>query len=202
MAGWSVGPPSSLGLGSNTQYEKNLDSGWVGLTIIDCRLALHRMARRRGRTNYKQIKTGTVNLGQTGAQVHIASVRMIDEALRGSFLNNVQFSVMSDELIVLNSSQEVAAIPAYTLYLSTEDSSAGWSDDAVIAVSSTPAGGGNGNLTCKRTIKTDAVSVQSARDIGPVHVWMESTDVSSDGDTKARVTLTAWGRMILLVEDF
>ncbi len=160
------------------------------------------MAKRKGSTNYRQLKTGTVNLGQTGAQVHIASVRMIDDSIKGAYLNNVQFSVMSDELIVLSGTSEVAAIPAYTVYLSTEDSGAGWNDDSVIAVSSTPQGGGNGNLSCKRKIQTDAVSVQSARDIGPVHIWMESTDVSSAGDTKARITLTAWGRMILLVEDF
>jgi len=54
------------------------------------------MAKRRGRSNYKQIKTGTVDLGNTGAQTHIAEIRMIDDALRGSFLNNVQFSVMDN----------------------------------------------------------------------------------------------------------
>ena len=173
-----------------------------GLTINSEHRSPLSMARRKGRTNYKQIKTGTVNLGQTGAQVHIASIRKLDDALRGAFCNNVQFSVMSDELITLSMGSDVAAIPAYTLYLSTEDSAAGWSDDSVYAVSSTPQGGGNGNLTCKRAIKTDSVGSESARDIGPVHVWMESTDVSSAGDTKARVTLTAWGRMILLSEDF
>ena len=158
------------------------------------------MAKRRGRSNYKQIKTGTVNLGQDGDQVHIATIKMLDDALRGSFLNNVQFSVMSNELIVLSSTSEVAAVPAYTMYLSYRASS--WDDDSVIAVASTPQGGGNGNLSCKRVIKTNATASDVAENIGPVHVWMESTDVSSAGDTKARVTLTAWGRMILLVEDF
>ena len=57
------------------------------------------MARKRGRTNYKQVKTGTVELGQSGAQIHIAEIKMIDEALRGSFLNNVQFSVMQNNTI-------------------------------------------------------------------------------------------------------
>ena len=156
----------------------------------------------KGRTNYKQVKTGTVSLGAAGAQTHIASIRKLDDALRGAFLNNVQYSVMSDELNQLASGSEIGALPAFTMYLSTEDSTAGWKDDKVIAVSSTPQGGGNGNLSCKRTIKTDAMGDESARDIGPVHVWMESTDVTNDGVTKARVTLTAWGRMILLLEDF
>ena len=40
-------------------------------------------------TNYKQIKTGTVDLGDEGDQIHIASIDMIDDAIRGAFLNNV-----------------------------------------------------------------------------------------------------------------
>ena len=158
------------------------------------------MARRKGRTNYKQVKTGTVNLGQTGAQYHIAEIKMIDEALRGSFLNNVQFSVMADNLVQLSGTAEFGTLPAYTVYLSYESTS--WSDDSVIAVSSTAQGGGNGNLSCRRVIKTNETGSTVAEQIGPVHVWMESSDVSNDGDTKARVTLTAWGRMILLDEDF
>ena len=171
-----------------------------GLTIIDCRLALHRMARRRGRTNYKQVKTGTVNLGNAGAQVHIAEIKMIDDALRGSFLNNVQFSVQDQGGRTLVSSG--AQIPAFTMYLSYESDS--WVDSSVIDASSTPAGGGDGNLTCKRVIKTNETGSTVAEQIGPVHVWMEGSDVSlaSETNLEARVTLTAWGRMILLVEDF
>ena len=168
------------------------------------------MARKRSRSNYKQAKTGTVDLGTTGAQVHIASIRMLDDSIQGAFLNNVQFSVQANNTLYLlapplpgTSAAGTAVQPAFTVYLSTEDSAAGWNDDSVIAVSSTGQGGGNGNLSCKRTIKTDAVGVQSARDIGPVHVWMESTDVTAGATgVQARVTLTAWGRMILLVEDF
>ena len=159
------------------------------------------MARRRRRSNYKQIKTGTVDLGTEGAQVHIAKIEMIDEALRGSYLNNVQFSVMqqhtqghTDPVTAWSSGQ------AFTLYLSYESNT--WNDDAVIAVASTPAGGGNGNLTCKRVIKTNETGSTVAEQIGPVHVWIEGTDISSATAAEARVSLTAWGRMILLVEDF
>ena len=158
------------------------------------------MARRRGRTNYKQIKTGTVDLDNAGAQFHIAEIKMIDEALRGSFLNNVQFSVMDNGGRTLAASG--GGVPAFTLYLSYRDTS--WDDDSVIAVSSTPAGGGNGNLSCKRNIKTNETGSTVAEQIGPVHVWMECTDlpVAGESDMSARVTLTAWGRMILLVSDF
>ncbi len=160
------------------------------------------MARKRGRTNYKQVKTGTVDLGTTGAQVHIAEIRMLDEALRGSFLNNVQFSVMQNRTIRVDTSDEVSGSSgqAFTLYLSYESSS--WSDNTVIAAFSTPVGGGNGNLVCKRVIKTNETGSTVAEQIGPVHVWMEGTDISLNIEQEARVTLTAWGRMILLVDDF
>ena len=136
------------------------------------------MARKRGRTNYKQVKTGTVDLGTTGAQVHIAEIRMLDEALRGSFLNNVQFSVMQNRTIRVDTSDEVSGSSgqAFTLYLSYESSS--WSDNTVIAAFSTPVGGGNGNLVCKRVIKTNETGSTVAEQIGPVHVWMEGTDIS------------------------
>ena len=164
------------------------------------------MAKRKGRSNYKQVKTGTVDMGQAGEQIHIAEIRMLDDALRGSFLNNVQFSVMQNNTIpflqeggdgIFRSTQA-----AYTVYLSYESNS--WNDDAVIAVSSTALGGGNGNLSCKRVIKTNETGSTVAEQIGPVHVWIEGTDISAIAATppSARVTLTAWGRMILLVEDF
>ncbi len=160
------------------------------------------MARRRQKSNYKQVKTGTVDLGTTGAQVHIAEIRMLDEALRGSFLNNVQFSVMQNRTIRVDTSDEVSGSSgqAFTLYLSYESSS--WSDNTVIAAFSTPVGGGNGNLVCKRVIKTNETGSTVAEQIGPVHVWMEGTDISLNIEQEARVTLTAWGRMILLVYDF
>ena len=89
---------------------------------------------------------------------------------------------------------------AFTLYLSPEASS--WSDDRVIAAYAVGNGGGNGNLVCKRQIKTNSTGSAVAEDIGPVHVWMEGTDISLTTDAEARVTLTAWGRMIVLNEDF
>ena len=162
------------------------------------------MARRRGKTNYKQIKTGTVNLGTSGAQIHIAEIKMLDDALRGAFLNNVQVSVQQNLTIgSLESASDTVyrtTNQAYTVYLSYESSS--WQDDSVIAVWSSPLGGGNGNLTCKRRIKTNETGSTVAEQIGPVHVWIEGTDISQDVDAGVRVTLTAWGRMILLEEDF
>jgi len=166
------------------------------------------MARRRGKSNYKQIKTGTVDLGTAGAQVHIAEIKMLDDALRGSFLNNVQFSVQANNSTYMvtppdptDSVAGTSIMPSFTLYLSYRATS--WDDDSVIAVSSTGSGGGNGNLSCKRVIKTNATASDVAENIGPVHVWMESTDITSGATSvEARVTLTAWGRMILLVEDF
>jgi len=142
---------------------------WVGgLTINSEHRSPPSMARRKGRSNYKQVKTGTVDLGTEGAQVHIAEIKMIDEALRGSFLNNVQFSVMQQH--TQGHSEPVTAWSsgqAFTLYLSYESSS--WHDDSVIAVSSTPVGGGNGNLTCKRVIKTNETGSTVAEQIGRSH---------------------------------
>ena len=176
---------------------------WVGGLTTNSEHRSHpSMARRKGRSNYKQIKTGTVNLGTSGAQVHIAKIEMIDEALRGSFLNNVQFSVQQNLTIghAGTPSTGRSSGQAFTMYLSYESSS--WNDDAVIAAYTVGVGGGNGNLVCKRVIKTNETGSIVAEQIGPVHVWMEGTDISTTTDAEARVTLTAWGRMILLVEDF
>jgi len=163
---------------------------------------------RKGRQNYKQVKTGTVDLGFAGAQIHIAEIKMIDDALRGSFLNNVQFSVQQNASMASPSIEVGSDLYAisrsstmgFTFYLSYESSS--WSDDSVIAAYAV-ALAGNGNLVAKRVIKTNETGSTIAEQLGPVHVWMEGTDVSNDPfNTEARVTLTAWGRMILLVEDF
>jgi len=150
-------------------------------------------------------------MGYSGDQIHIASIDMIDDAIRGAFLNNVQFSVMQNNTVaVLGADPGVDGLTrstqaAYTLYLSYESNT--WSDDSVIAAFSTPLGGGNGNLVCRRSIKTNETGSTVAEQLGPVHVWIEGTDVSADtpaygAEAEARVTLTAWGRMILLNEDF
>ena len=156
-------------------------------------------------TNYKQIKTGTVDLGNTGDQIHIASIDMIDDAIRGAFLNNVQFSVMQNATMaqseVAGEAISRSSTMGFTFYLSYRSTS--WDDDSVIAVYSVGGAGGNGNLTCKRSIKTNEEGSTIAEQLGPIHVWMEGTDCFVAGfDTAARVTLTAWGRMILLTEDF
>ena len=155
--------------------------------------------------NYKQVKTGTVDMGNSGSQIHIAEIKMVDEALRGSFLNNVQFSVQANNLppaqLITDDRNGWGQLPAYTFYLSYRSSS--WDDDSVIAVHSTAQGGGNGNLSCKRIIKTNETGSTVAEQIGPVHVWAECTDITTSAtNPTARVTLTAWGKMILLVEDF
>ena len=159
-------------------------------------------------TNYKQIKTGTVNLGTAGAQTHIASIDMIDDAIRGAFLNNVQFSVMQNQTLGTTAggaapsyySTSRSSTMGFTFYLSYRSST--WDDDSVIAVYSVGGAAGNGNLTCKRSIKTNEEGSTVAEQLGPIHVWMEGTDISTSTDAEARVTLTAWGRMILLTEDF
>ena len=156
-------------------------------------------------TNYKQIKTGTVNLGTAGAQTHIASIDMIDDAIRGAFLNNVQFSVMQNATLGTTAgsgghSTSRSSTMGFTFYLSYRSSS--WDDESVIAVYSVGGAGGNGNLTCKRSIKTNEEGSTIAEQLGPIHVWMEGTDISTSTDAEARVTLTAWGRMILLTSDF
>jgi len=159
-----------------------------------------------GRSNYKQTKTGTVNLGTSGTQIHIATIQKVDDQLKGAFLNNVQFSVQQN--LTIGSTQvwdtsgfiSRSSSQAFTLYLSPEATS--WSDDRVIAAYTVGNGGGNGNLVCKRQIKTNSTGSAVAEDIGPVHVWMEGTDISVTTDAQARVTLTAWGRMITLIEDF
>ena len=158
-------------------------------------------------TNYKQIKTGTVNLGNTGAQIHIASIDMIDDAIRGAFLNNVQFSVMQNATMAQagfpNADDPVSrsSTMGFTFYLSYRANN--WDDDSVIAVYAVGGAAGNGNLTCKRSLKTNEEGSTVAEQLGPIHVWMEGTDCSLDPfDTEARVTLTAWGRMIILNEDF
>ena len=155
---------------------------------------------RSGRTNYKQVKTGTVDLGNEGAQIHIAEIKMIDDALRGSFVNNVQFSVQQNISYGFEDGDSRTQVQGYTFYLSYESDS--WSDDSVIAAYAV-AVAGNGNLVAKRVIKTNETGSTVAEQIGPVHVWMEGTDMTIDPfNISARVTLTAWGRMILLVEDF
>ena len=153
------------------------------------------MARRRSK-NYKQVFTETVNLGISGDQIHIAEVTKLDPALRGAFLNNIQYNVMAQGLS--GSTQiERSALPAFTMYLSYQDAG-GWSDDAVITASATAQGGGNGNLSAKRRIMTDQTGSTVAEQLGPVHLWMEATDVPVQPDTEleCRLTFTVWGRMI------
>ena len=170
--------------------------GGFRVTIIDCGLVPHYMGRSRSRRarNYPQVFTGTQALGITGSQIHLAEVTMLDPAIRGAFLKNVQFAVQ------LQSSEDFVPTeflnPSFTVYLSYA-ASGNWSDDAVISAK-TVVGGGNGSLRCSRYINTSSSGSVVAEQLGPVQVWIESTDVPLQdiAGLACRYTLTIWGRMI------
>ena len=150
------------------------------------------MARRRSAPNYKQIVTGTKDMGDTGSQIHIAKIEKLDEQLKGCFLNNVLVSCQTQV------TTDQATLSAFTVYLSTAPSGS-WSDDKVITARSTPGGGGTVNLVAKRRILTNETSAD-VQPIGPVHVWAEVTDIPQ-ADNSARFTIEAWGRMHNLLGD-
>ena len=165
------------------------------------------MARRRRQSNYKQTVTGTKTLGTTGAQYHIGKVNKLDPALKGGYINNFVVSVIQD-----NSTYSVAPpdpsdnvggtalMGAFTVYLSNSASGA-WDDDQVLTARAVGSGGGTVSLSAKRFIKDDENADDNS--ISPVHVWLEMTDVTSGATSlKARCTIEAWGRMILLSGDF
>jgi len=172
--------------------------GWE--TILERARTLSVMARRRSK-NYKQVVTGTKDMGITGAQIHIGKVTKLDPALKSGFLKNVVVSCMYQEL---SGSPTIShtALPAFTVYLSNNSNADGWSDDAVLAARSTSQGGGNVSLSANRIIRTDETASDSS--LGPVHVWAEMTDVPgySGVGFDARYTIEAWGRMVILTGDF
>ena len=151
-------------------------------------------SRSRGARNYPQVFTGTQAMGITGSQIHLAEVTMLDPAIRGAFLKNVQYAVQ------LQSSEDFVPTeflnPSYTIYLSYA-ASGNWSDDAVIAAKSF-TGAGSGSLRCKRYINTSSSGSVVAEQLGPVQVWIEATDVPLQdiAGSAIRYTLTIWGRMI------
>ena len=144
--------------------------------------------------NYPQVFTGTQGLGITGDQIHLAEVTMLDPAIRGAFLKNVQYAVQ------LQSSEDFVPseflTPSYTIYLSYA-ADGNWSDDAVIAAKSF-SGAGSGSLRCSRYINTSSSGSTVAEQLGPVQIWIEATDVplQDPGGNAIRYTLTIWGRMI------
>ena len=159
------------------------------------------MARRRGPTNYQQVITQTAGLGVAGEQIHVCEINKLDPALRGSFLKNIRYSIQYND-----ADDQVAnefIMPSFTVYLSYEAST--WSDNSVIAASATAQGGGNGNLTANRYINTDQTGSEVAMQLGPLHVWIEATDMPLSGDppnNTARLTLAIWGRMIKVTPTF
>ena len=169
-----------------------------GLTIIDCGLVPHRMAKRS--RNYKQIVTGTKTLGTLGAQYHIGKINKLDPALRGGYCHNVVVSVMQNNTMAAIAAEEWGFMGAFTVYLSNS-ASGDWKDDQILGARSTASGGGTVSLSARRFIKDDANSDDSS--LGPVHVWLEMTDVTAGATAAtARVTIEGWGRMVLLSGDF
>ena len=146
--------------------------------------------------------TGTVNLGTAGGQFHIATITKVDPDMpMSAYLNNVQFSCMQDVTLGVTSGSR-SSTQGFTFYLNDRSAADGWADSSPWAVSSIPQGG-NGNLTARRYIRTDFDPGPAYENyLGPVHVWMEGTDISSSTNAEARVTLTAWGRMHKLTGDF
>ena len=165
------------------------------------------MAKRSRARNYKQIVTGTKNLGTGGTQYHIGKVNKLDPALRGGYLHNVVVSIMQNNTtyavpppVPSVNVGGTALMGAFTVYLSNS-ASGDWKDDQILAAKSTGSGGGTVSLSAKRFIKDDANADDSS--ISPVHIWAEMTDVTSGAtDLTARCTIEAWGRMVLLSGDF
>ena len=149
------------------------------------------MAKRRS-SNYKQVVTGTKDMGVIGAQVHIGKVEKLDPALKGAYINNFIVSCMTDRYA------DEGGTGGFMVYLSTAPSGS-WSDDAVISARATPSGGGNVSLQAKRRILTDDSTDLTGQ--GPVHVWAEMTDLP-EATQNARFTIEAWGKMIRLSGDF
>ena len=160
---------------------------------------------RRGGTLYRQVVTETANLGIVGSPVALGKVTPIDPALRGCYLENIRISVIPNILSVFSGAEDdnektwngPMQSPSFTYYLSF--ASDDWDDDAVICASSTGQGGGNLNLTAKRSILTDQTGSEVAEQLGPIFLWAEATqvrlNVSPEFDTQARYTADIWGRM-------
>ena len=155
------------------------------------------MARRRKSRVYKQVKTGTNDMGNTGDQKHIGKVTKLDPSLKGAYLKNVVVSMQLNQTV---SDDKIGAV-GFTVYLSNNSGNDGWSDDAVVGARSIGGSAGNCSLTANRRIMTDESEATSSS--GPIHIWAEVTDHSGAlDDVSARITIEAWGRMILLTDFF
>ena len=133
-------------------------------------------------------------MGDTGDQIHVGSVKKLDEQLKGTYLNNVIVSIQQ------NQTSDESGSSAYTVYLSTAPAG-DWSDDHVITARSTGVGGGTVNLVARRRILTNSSGTEATQGAtGPVHIWAEATDIAHDPNA-ARLTIEAWGRMHQLLGD-
>ena len=166
-------------------------------------MARNRRSRRRG-TLYRQVHTGTKNLESSGAQIHVGTIEPMDPALRGCYLENVNIAVIPNTLPAWDTDYDpggsdprfISQSPSFTYYLSYQGPDDGdWTDDGVIAASSTSQGGGNLTLTAKRSIWTDQTGSTVAQQLGPIHIWAEATKTTLNTDVFARHTISVWGRM-------
>ena len=142
---------------------------------------------------YKQVKTFTKEMSNSGDQEHIGKVSKLDPALKGAYFKNLVVTWMA------NITGDTHSTEGCTIYLSNASGSEGWSDDAVIAARAIGGMGGVTSLTANRAIKTDVAAVSDST--GPIHIWAEVTDASVISNQTSRFTLEAWGRMIVLTED-
>ena len=162
------------------------------------------MARSRSKV-YKQTVTGTKTLGTAGAQFHIGKVNKLDPALAGGYIKNFVVSIIQNNSTYLVPPEPgdkggTSLMGAFTVYLSNS-ASGDWSDDQVLTARSVASGGGTVSLSARRFIKNDENDDDNST--SPVHVWLEMTSITSGAtDLTARVTIEAWGRMILLSGDF
>ena len=155
------------------------------------------MARRKRARLYKQVVTGTNDMGNTGDQKHIGKVTKLDPSLKGAYLKNVIVSMQLNDVV----GSDAGATVGFTVYLSNNSGNDGWSDDAVLAARSIGGSAGNISLSANRRIMTDTSAADSS--LGPVHIWAEVTDFTGiTDDVSARISIEAWGRMILLTDFF
>ena len=135
-------------------------------------------------------------MGEEGAQIHIGKVSKLDPALKGGYLHNVVVSCQNQSIRSFTTGAAVE--PAYTVYLSNASST--WDDNQVISARACN-NGGNVSVSARRWISEATAASGNAN--GPVHIWIECTDITPSGiDAEARVTLEAWGRSVILEEDF
>ena len=131
-------------------------------------------------------------MGNIGGQEHILAIKKLDPQLTGAFLNNVVVSGMLNNY----DTGITQSPPGFIVYLTSSNT---WSDDEIIGARAFN-NGGNVSLTAKRYIRSDEEDATGTT--GPVHVWVEVTDLAGVGETmEARFACEVWGRFIELTVD-